>query len=382
MNIQRTPNMLGAYGSWAAGLVGDHPAALSWRRGGWPNLDAWRAQARARVWECLGAPDTGGLPAVQVGRSYAYAGLHVEELTWQLPYGPPTAALLLKPQGAREPLPGVLALHDHGGRKYYGKEKIADTGAACPPCLNGRAAYGGIAWANALAKRGYVVLVPDVFAFGSRRVHLADLPAAVRPDPPDDGDDPAAVVAYDEWAAGYESILAKSLLCAGTTWAGVWLAEDQRALDVLCARPDVDAARVGCAGLSGGGLRACYLGGLDDRIACAVCAGMMTTWRDYMLHKSYTHTWMIYIPHLPRDLDYPELLGLRSPRPALVLNNTEDALFTLPEMRRADAMLRSIYTSTGGDDRYQCSYSPGAHTFDQPMQAEAFAWLDRWLGAA
>ena len=36
----------------------------------------------------------------------------------------------------------------------------------------------------------------------------------------------------------------------------------------------------------------------------------MTTWRDYLLNKCYTHTWMIYIPALPRDLDYPEILGL------------------------------------------------------------------------
>ncbi len=39
---------------------------------------------------------------------------------------------------------------------------------------------------------------------------------------------------------------------------------------------------------------------------------MMTTWRDYLLNKCYTHTWMIYIPGLPADLDYPEILGLRA----------------------------------------------------------------------
>lgn len=390
MESSFTPNMLGAYGPWAAGLAGDGPGALSWRRGGWPDLESWRAQARARVWECLAPPDAGGLPPVELRRCYAYDGLHVEELSWQLPYGPPTEAILLKPLGAQGPLPGVLALHDHGARKFYGKEKIADTGAACPPALEGRAAYGGVVWANALAKRGYAVLVPDAFAFGSRRVRLADVPAAIRPEAAGDsddgdttGDDPAAVAAYDAWAAQHESILAKSLLCAGTTWPGVWLAEDRAALDVLCARPDVDAARVGCAGLSGGGLRTCYLGGLDDRIACAVCAGMMTTWRDYLLHKSFAHTWMIYIPHLPRELEYGEILGLRAPRATLVLNNTEDALFTLPEMRRADAILRAVYDSLdrsqNGSDRYRCSYYPGPHKFDLPMQAEAFAWLDRWL---
>ena len=56
------------------------------------------------------------------------------------------------------------------GRKYFGKEKIADTGALRHPCLREpETIYDGVAWANALAKRGYVVLVPDAFGFGSRR---------------------------------------------------------------------------------------------------------------------------------------------------------------------------------------------------------------------
>jgi dienelactone hydrolase len=379
------PNMLGAFGPWAAALTGQAPGALSWRRGGWPDLDTWRAQVRAYIWDCLAPPDTGGPPAVQVRRTYAYDGLQVEELAWQLPYGPRTDAILLKPLGVEGLLPGVLAFHDHGGRKYFGKEKIADTGAPLhPSVIEQRAAYGGVAWANALARRGYVVLVPDAFAFGSRRVRLADVPPAIRPEPDTsfadlDSDAPTAVNAYNEWAAEHESVMAKSLLCAGTTWAGVWLAEDRRALDVLCTRPDVDPGRVGCCGLSGGGLRTCYLAGLDDRIACAACVGMMTTWRDYMLNKSHTHTWMIYIPHLPRNLDYPEILGLHAPRPALVLNDTEDALFSLREMRRADAMLRTIYDSMGSSDHYRCSYYPGPHKFDLPMQNEAFAWFDQWL---
>ena len=36
--------------------------------------------------------------------------------------------------------------------------------------------YGGMAWANELARRGYVVLVHDTFTFGSRRMRLADVP--------------------------------------------------------------------------------------------------------------------------------------------------------------------------------------------------------------
>ncbi|MHC5543046.1 alpha/beta hydrolase family protein, partial [Singulisphaera rosea] len=157
--------------------------------------------------------------------------------------------------------------------------------------------------------------------------------------------------------------------------------EDRRALDYLCSRPDVEPKRVGCGGLSGGGMRTVYLGGADDRIACACCVGMMTTWRDYLLNKSFTHTWMVYTPGLPLDLDYPEILGLRAPSPTLVMNDEEDDLFTMSEMQRADRILAEVYAKAGATDRYRCTFYPGPHKFDLKMQDEAFGWFDRWLKA-
>jgi dienelactone hydrolase len=159
----------------------------------------------------------------------------------------------------------------------------------------------------------------------------------------------------------------------------VFTAEDQRALDYLCARPDVDPDRVGCAGLSGGGLRTVFLAGLDDRIACACCVGMMTTWKDYLLQKSHTHTWMVYVPGLPGDLDYPEILGLRAPKPTLVQCDDEDQLFSPGAMHEADKTLAEVFKKAGAADRYRGTFYPGPHKFDLPMQAEAFDWFDRWL---
>jgi dienelactone hydrolase len=380
------PNMLGAYGPWAAGIVGEGPARLSFRQPRFQpaDLDDWRAQARSRLNDRLLQPDSGGVPAAQLQHAMEFDGLHVEHLSWQLPYGPPTEAYFLKPAGAKGRLPAVLGLHDHGGNKYFGARKIAQLGGELHPLMlkHREEYYGGRSWANALAKRGFAVLVHDAFAFASRRVRYADLPEVIRKgrkevNPEKDKE----IQAYNEFAADHEHLMAKSLFCAGTTWPGVFTGEDQRALDVLCARDDVDPARVGCAGLSGGGLRTVYLSGLDDRIACSCCVGMMTTWRDYLLNKCYTHTWMIYIPGLPPDLDYPEILGLHAPRPVLVQNNTEDDLFTIEEMRRADRILGEHYAKAGAADRYRCAFHPGPHKFDLAMQDEAFAWFERWLRA-
>jgi dienelactone hydrolase len=173
--------------------------------------------------------------------------------------------------------------------------------------------------------------------------------------------------------------MSKSLFCGGTTWPGVFLAEDMKAVDVLCKRPDVDPERIGCGGLSGGGLRTAYLGGADPRIKSAVCVGFMSTWDDFLLNKAYTHTWMTYTPLLPRYLDFPEILGLRVPLPTLVQNNTEDELYTMQGMTRADEILGELYNKAGAVEHYKCSYYPGPHKMDKQMQEEAFAWFDRWL---
>jgi dienelactone hydrolase len=378
------PNMIGAYGPWAAGLLGDGPGRLSFRQARFSKsqIDPWRKQARERLHACLLQPEIGGVPRAEVQHDLVQNGLHIEHLSWRLPFGPPTEAIYLKPAGAKGRLPAVIALHDHGGNKYFGWRKIGQIGDAVHPMMKKHREkyYGGVSWANELARSGYAVLVHDAFAFGSRRVRVGDLPPVVRKKLEErDPESESEINAYNKFAGEHEHLLAKSLFCAGTTWPGVFTAEDQRALDYLCSRPDVDPARVGCAGLSGGGLRTVYLAGLDDRIRCACCVGMMTTWRDYLLNKSYTHTWMVYPPGLPADLDYPEILGLRVPLPTLVQNDENDDLFTLDEMRRADAILREVYDKAGALDRYQCTFYPGPHKFDRPMQEEAFAWFDRWL---
>jgi dienelactone hydrolase len=375
-------SLIGPYGSWAASLIESKLPSLSFRNEKFTDIESWRRQAKARVWERLAMPDTGGTPKVTVEKTYEYDGLEIESLTWQLPYGPPTKGILLKPLHAKGKLPGILAFHDHGGNKYFGHRKITKLPDAQHPMMeeHQRLYYSGFAWANEIAKRGYVVLVSDAFPFESRRVLFSQVPESIRGNHSDaDPERQENIDAYNDWAGNHEHIMAKSLFCAGTSWASVFLAEDQRALDVLCARPDVDSNRIGCGGLSGGGMRTVFMGGLDDRIKCSVCVGFMTTWKDLILHKSHTHTWMTYVPLLPNELDFPELYALRAPLPTMVLNDSEDELYTLPEMKRADQIIAEVFKKAGASDKYQCSYYPGPHKFDKDMQQEAFKWFDRWL---
>jgi dienelactone hydrolase len=374
-------SIIGLYGEWANSLNKDKLPAYSYRRTEWTDLPAWKNAAKQRLLERLAIPAIGGIPKIIVKNRHSFDGLDIEEISWQLPYGRPTKGIVLKPSNAKGRLPGILAFHDHSGNKIFGCEKITRIQGQDEMMKDHqRDYYSNMAWANEIAKRGYVVLVPDAFTFGSRRVMLKDVPVALRKGLDDpDTKDITGINAYNKWAGDHEHIMAKSLFCAGTTWPGVFFAEDKIAIDILCAREDVDAARIGCGGLSGGGLRTVLMAGLDTRIKCAVDVGFMSTWKDFLLNKSYTHTWMLYVPLLPNELEFPEILGLRVPLPTLVLNDSDDTLYTLPEMQQAEKILKEVYRKANAEDHFKCSYYPGPHKFDASMQQEAFNWFDRWL---
>lgn len=403
------PNMVGSYGPWAAESAANWERGLSYLNPVWDEIDRWREAARSKVYELLAGPRIGPevSKGVRVIRRYSFDGLDIEELTWQLPYGPETEAIFLKPEGSEGPLPGILALHDHAGVKYFGKQKILRTSANLHPFIeqHQNLYYGGVAWANALARRGYGVLVHDVFPFESRKITASELPGHVvrrmmsAPNEvaeltPEDLREKSSVItdyevdeqersdrieAYNAFAARHEDIIAKSLLSAGYTWPGVFVAEDRAALDILCGRPDIDSRRIGCCGLSLGGLRSDYLAGLDDRIRCSATVGFMTTWRDFILNSCYTHTWMVYVPLLSRYMDFPEVLGMRAPLPALVLATEEDPLFSTEEVKRALNTLEKIYKKAGSPEHFSRAIHPGPHQFDRAMQTQAFEWLDRHL---
>ena len=380
--FDNSTSLIGAYGAWAASLTENKLPSLSFRNKEFTDLNDWKKKARTRLIERLSIPGTGKMPKVIVKKTLQYDGLHIEELSWQLPYGPPTDAILLKPANAKGKLPGILAFHDHGGQKYFGTRKITRTSDEMHPVMieHQKEYYEDTAWANEVAKRGYVVLVPDAFPFASRRVLLKDVPPDLRHGLTDnDPENVDHISAYNEWAGQHEHIMAKSLFSAGTTWPGVFFAEDRVALDILCSRDDVDEKNIGCGGLSGGGMRTVFMSGLDERIKCSVCVGFMTTWRDFLLNKAITHTWMTYVPLLPNELDFPEIMGLRVPLATMVLNDNEDELYTLGEMKRTDKIIGEVFQKAGAAERYKCSYYPGPHKFDKTMQAEAFAWYDKWL---
>jgi dienelactone hydrolase len=282
-------------------------------------------------------------------------------------------------------LPGVLALHDHGEFKFLGREKIADgpNGPNDAVLEFRRKFYGSRAFANELARRGFVVLVHDTFLWGSRRFeadvmegHLStDVEEPwVAPDPLRTGS-PASVAEYNRLAARHEHVVAKYCTVLGTSLAGVVAYEDRVALEYLRSRRDVLGKSIGCVGLSGGGCRAALLNAVSPLVSAAVVVGMMTTYEGLLDRHVGSHTWMFFPSGLAPRWDWPELASCRAPSPLMVLYMRGDELFSLGGMQDAHAQIQLKYRTLGHPAAYVGTFYEGGHRFDCQMQEAAFDFL-------
>jgi dienelactone hydrolase len=348
-------------------------------------------ETRSRVWEVLGFGGGTEQPHdVRTGARWERDGVRGEAISWSVGYGPRTEAWVLKPVDAPARLPGVIALHDHGGFKFYGKEKIAAGSSDPPPVLAAYhdRYYGGRAYANALARAGFVVLIHDTFLWGSRRFPLEAMPEPTRAlvaasrslwAPPDGM--PEEVAEYNAAAGHHEQVVEKYCALLGTTLAGMVSYEDRVALNYLRSRPDILPDHLGCVGLSGGGNRGALLLATHDGLAAAVIVGLMSTYDQLLDHNVATHTWMFFPHGWARHGDWPDLAASRAPLPLLVQYDRDDALFIPEGMQAAHERLAAHYASVGAPAAYTGEFYPGPHKFDLEMQEAAFAWLMRQLGA-
>lgn len=361
----------------AQAVHGEFP--LSFLQPKFRSLRAWKRRARGRLLELLHYAPAPCPPEPRL-LSRTDADDHWREaVTFQTAPGVRVPAYVLVPKDAKGPLPALVALHDHGGFYLWGKEKIVQLPDENPALPEFRQRYyGGRAIANELVRQGYLVLVIDMFYWGERRMQLDDDPADWRERSA--GLSRERIQAFNARAGQNEPLVGRTLYSAGFTWPGVMFWDDVRTVDYLQSRPDVDPQRIGCVGLSVGGLRSGHLAALDERVRAAVVVGWMASF-PAQLKKHIRHTigHTKVVPGLYRQLDYPDVVSLAMPTPLLVINGAKDALFDLDGVKASFTKLNACYAKAGVPEKCATRLYDTPHEFNQEMQTEAWAWLKRWL---
>ncbi len=260
----------------------------------------------------------------------------------------PIPAYILKPKNRPGKLPAIVACHGHG----YGSREIIGLNP------DGTDNHGDPGYqknfALKLVKRGFLVIVPDLLGFGDRRME------------------------EDRHKHPNESschMISTYLLMMGKTMAGLRVNDIMRTIDYLETRDDVDVDRIGCMGISGGGLVCGFVTALDERIKAAVISGYTNTFRDSVM--SVFHCVDNFIPGLVNNAEMPDILGLIAPRPLLIESGSKDPIFPIEAAQRAYEKIKDIYRFLEAEDKIDSDFFEGDHEISG---AKAYDWMERWLG--
>ena len=302
-------------------------------------LGEWRARRRGVLGELLGPFPERVPPDLEVIEASPGSGYERRKVVFDTEETMSVPAYLLVPDGRTGPGPAVLAVHGHGPGKA----------AIC--ALDDSAPAGGD-YADRLARRGYVVLAPDLRCFGERQDW----------NPPDHyACDTNLVHAV---MAGWNPLTQNlwDLVCS---------------VDVLARDPLVDERRIGVVGFSYGATMALFLAAWDDRVAAAVVSGYLSSWSE--AHKMpWNMCGSQVLWGMLGRLEHVDVAALVAPRPLLVESGSEDPLFPVATAARTVEALRPLYEAEpDGPDRLRHHVFPGEHQWDG---AEAYPFLDRWLG--
>ena len=210
-----------------------------------------------------------------------------------------------------------------------------------------------------LASAGYVVLFPDNRFSGERRRGPSG-------------------------QAEQSNLLPVSGLF-GLTFMGMNTWDNQRALDVLAARPDVDADRLGVVGLCWGGMQTWTLAALDERVkaACPVC-GTSTyeaLLQDFIPWTGGHTCYGTYIWNWLRHGDVQDIIACIAPRPLLIQNNVNDTWFPVSGLDRVRREVGEVYRTLGAADKFNCEARITVHDITEEFGANVISWFDRFLKA-
>ena len=358
-------------------VKGEFP--LSFLQKEFTDLPAWKRRARGKLLDLLHYAPPRCDPRAETVERVDRGDYVRERVHFNTTPDVRVPAFVLVPKKARGPAPGIVALHDHGGFYLWGKEKLVEVVDEHPVLADfKRQYYAGRSIASELARAGYVVVVIDMMYWGERRMLLADDAADWRERPR--SITPERIAAFNRRSGEGEQLVGRTIFAAGFTWAGVMFWDDVRTVDYLLTRPEVDPRRIGCVGLSVGGVRSAHLAALDDRIKAAVVVGWMTSFPAQLkrrVRNTIGHTKLV--PGLYRYLDYPDVASLAMPTPLLVINGSRDELFEPAGVRASFEKLAACYAKAGVPEHVRTRLYDTPHEFNAEMQPEAWGWLAKHL---
>jgi dienelactone hydrolase len=262
----------------------------------------------------------------QVGSPDLRSGYRVTKFLYEIVPGVHATAILYEPEKTGGKVPGILNLlgHEpHGNAAEYEQKRAIN-----------------------FAKHGIVALSLGWVGFGELAIKGND---------------------HDDAAA---------LDLVGSNALGFFYLGMRRGLDYLASLPQVDPARLGVTGLSGGGWQTTVLSALDPRVAVSVEVAGFGSLEFNLSHPQDADEIEENATDLLRDIDYPTLIAMRAPRPTMLIHNAEDDCCFRADLVKPSNFdnVRPYFALFNKPDAlsFYDSIDPGTHNYQLANRLQAY----------
>ena len=166
---------------------------------------------------------------------------------------------------------------------------------------------------------------------------------------------------------------------AGYTPAGVECWNAMRAMDYLVSRPEVDAARIGATGISGGGIGTFWVAAADDRVKASAPVSGMGDLTFYTGEDGISRHCDCFFLYNRARWNWTTICSLLCPRPMLFVNSDNDVYFPMPNNERIGVRLERFYSLFGASDMVDSVISVGGHGYRTDVRRAVFEFFNRHL---
>jgi cephalosporin-C deacetylase-like acetyl esterase len=302
--------------------AGDKPPA---------NLDEWgerKRQLRQHLEEVWGGFPAETFPLdAQILGTLVRDGYRVEKVVFQTRLGVRMTANAYVPDKPGK-LPALLQVHGHW------------TGAKQDPVVQARCIGA--------AKLGFFVLAVDAFGAGERAVGKA----------------------LGEYHGAFTGA---TLLPVGLPLSGLQVYENARAVDYLKSRPEVDGARIGITGASGGGNQSMYAAAWDERLKAVVPVCSVGNYESYL---GAACCMCELVPGAIRFTDEWALLGMVAPRALMVVNATQDVpQFSVAKAKQSITLAEPVFALFHKPTSLKHAIFESKHDYNHAMREAMYGWM-------
>jgi dienelactone hydrolase len=321
--------------AWSVDLFDQAPRRLAFSARTRQGAEAWQRQLRERLTELLGGFPAQRAPLRPVTlETRTFPGYTREKVVFDSRSGVSVLAYVLVPAGARQPAPTMICIPGHG-RGVDDIVGIDDRGRD----RTDKAGYQHD-FALQVVEAGLAAVAIEPLGFGCRR-------------------DPRNARQGLSRSACQPS--AGGALLLGQTMVGWRVWDVMRTLDYIATRQDLDAARVGCMGISGGGTITVFATALEPRLKTALVSGYLNTFRDSV--GSLSHCIDNYVPGILNWAEMYDIAGLIAPRPLFVESGEKDNIFPIAASLESVRHVREIYRVFGAEALVEHEVFPDEHAF-------------------